>query len=217
MTVKLFIYNKKINFMLVDIKKASELLSVSKETLRRWEREGKILPQRTEGNHRRYDISLLKDTINSTNILNKIVIGYCRVSSKSQDADLLRQIHNVESYCSSRGYQYRIISDIGSGLNYKKKGLSELITLIQNKEISKIVINYKDRLIRFGFEMIEQFCKLNHIDIEVINHTEDKTYNEELVEDVLSIITVYSAKIYGQRSHKQLNIEKEAKKLFKID
>jgi len=200
--------------MLVDIKKASIMLSVSKETLRRWEKEGKITSQRTEGGHRRYDVDKLRDMIDATNVLNKLVIGYCRVSSKKQDGDLQRQINTVESYCSSRGYQFRTISDIGSGLNYKKKGLIELITLIQNKEISKIVVNYKDRLMLFGFEMIEHLCKLNHIDIEVVNHTEDKTYNEELVEDVLSIITVYSAKLYGQRSHKQLKIDDEAKKLF---
>lgn len=203
--------------MLVDIKKASELLSVSKETLRRWEKEGKITPQRTEGKHRRYDVSSLKDMIDSTNVLNKLVVGYCRVSSKKQETDLQRQINTVESYCSSRGYQFKIISDIGSGLNYKKEGLNELIELILTRQISKIVVNYKDRLIRFGFEMLEKICKLNFVDIEIINHTEDKTYNEELVEDVLSIITVYSTKLYGKRSHKQLKIDEDTKKLFEID
>lgn len=202
--------------MLVDIKKASEFLSVSKETLRRWEKEGKITSQRTEGKHRRYDVSVLKNMIDSTNVLNKLVVGYCRVSSKKQEGDLQRQINTVESYCSSRGYQFKIISDIGSGLNYKKKGLLELIDLIQNRQISKIVVNYKDRLVRFGIEMLEYLCKINFVDIEIINHTEDKNYNEELVEDVLSIITVYSAKLYGQRSHKQLKIEEENKKLFEI-
>jgi predicted site-specific integrase-resolvase len=189
-------------------------LSVSKETLRRWEKEGKIKPQRTEGKHRRYDVTLLKEMVDSTNVLNKLVIGYCRVSSKKQEGDLQRQINTVENYCSSRGYQFRIISDIGSGLNYKKNGLTELIELIQSKQISKIVVNYKDRLVRFGIEMIEHLCKLNYVDIEIINHSEDKTYNEEMVEDVLSIITVYSARLYGKRSHKQLKIEEETKKLF---
>jgi excisionase family DNA binding protein len=203
--------------MLVDIKKASVMLSVSKETLRRWEKEGRITCLRTEGGHRRYDVDKLREILNESNVLsNKLVIGYCRVSSKKQEGDLERQIKTVEDYCSSRGYQFKIISDIGSGLNYKKKGLAELITLIQTKEISKIVVNYKDRLIRFGFEMIEHLCKLNHVDIEIINHTEDKTYNEELVDDVLSIITVYSAKLYGQRSHKQLKIDEESKKMFDI-
>lgn len=96
-------------------------------------------------------------------------------------------------YCLSKGYQYKIIEDIGSGLNYNKKGLNELINHIYNKDISKIVINYKDRLLRFGYEIIENFCKLNGIEIEIVNFTENKSYEEELVEDVLSIITVYSS------------------------
>ena len=203
--------------MLVDIQKASDYLNVSKETLRRWEKEGKITPHRTSGNHRRYDLNQLKAIINSTDVLeNKLVACYCRVSTKSQEDDLKRQIEKLEYYCIAKGYQYKIISDIGSGLNYNKKGLTELINMIHNKEISKIILNYKDRLIRFGYEIIEQFCKLNYVDIEIVNHTEDKTYNEELVEDVLSIITVYSAKLYGSRSHKQKVIQDENIKLFKV-
>jgi putative resolvase len=109
----------------------------------------------------------------------------------------------------ARGYQFRIIQDLGSGLNYSKKGLKELINLISPKEISKIVINYKDRLIRFGYEMIEELCDLNGVKIEIINQTEDKSYEQELVDDVLSIITVFSSKLYGSRSHKSKKIKDE--------
>ena len=92
-------------------------------------------------------------------------------------------------------------------MNYNKKGLKELIELICSKSIDRIVINYKDRLIRFGFEMIEHLCLIYDVEIEIINHTDDKTHEEELVDDVLSIITVLSSKLYGSRSHK-------SKKLF---
>ena len=95
-----------------------------------------------------------------------------------------------------------MISDLGSGLNYNKKGLRELIEWICSNRIERIVVNYKDRLIRFGFELIEHLCSIYNVTIEVINLTEDKTYEEELVEDVLSVITVFSAKLYGSRSHK---------------
>ncbi|MBM7555528.1 recombinase family protein, partial [Halanaerobacter jeridensis] len=99
----------------------------------------------------------------------------------------------------------------------KKKGLKELIKLIESREIGRIVVNYKDRLIRFGYEMFEQMCELNDVKIEIINHTEDKSYQEELVEDVLSIITVFSAKLYGSRSHKLKKIKTSNKELFTID
>ncbi|WP_369800219.1 IS607 family transposase [Anaerosalibacter sp. Marseille-P3206] len=121
----------------------------------------------------------------------------------------------VSDYCSARGYQFKIIKDIGSGLNYNKKGLKELIKLICEREIDRIVINYKDRLIRFGYDIIEQMCDFNGVKIEIINYTEDKTYEEELVEDVLSIITVFSTKLYGSRSHKAKTIQQENKELFK--
>ena len=196
------------------IKEASEYLGVAKSTLRRWEYEGKIKPERTAGGHRRYDKSVLISLKNKKEN-KKLTIGYCRVSSSDQKEDLERQIKTVSDYCSARGYQFKIIKDIGSGLNYNKKGLKELIKLICEREIDRIVINYKDRLIRFGYDIIEQMCDFNGVKIEIINYTEDKTYEEELVEDVLSIITVFSAKLYGSRSHKAKTIQQENKELFK--
>lgn len=106
---------------------------------------------------------------------------------------------------------------MGSGLKYNKKGLMELIELICSNEIERIVLNYKDRLIRFGYELIEEFCKYHGVKIEIINFTEDKTYEEELVEDVLSIITVFSSKLYGSRSHKKREIDQTMKILLRTN
>ncbi|MGU8339098.1 IS607 family transposase, partial [Clostridium perfringens] len=86
-------------------------------------------------------------------------IGYCRVSSHKQKDDLERQIENVKTYMYAKGYQFEIISDIGSGINYNKKGLNQLIDMITNLEVDKIVVLYKDRLIRFGYELIENICE----------------------------------------------------------
>lgn len=213
MNINYIIYKNK-NVMLIGIQKASEYLGVSKSTLRRWEREGKITSIRTSGKHRKYDINQFKTILNND---EKIVVCYCRVSTREQIEDLNRQKERLEMYCLSKGYKYKFIEDVGSGMNYKKKGLAELIQLINNKEISKIILNYKDRLVRFGFEIIEELCKLNNVDIEIVNQTEDKSYQEELVDDVLSILTVYSSRLYGSRSHKAKNILKENKNLFKID
>lgn len=191
---------------MLSIKEASEFLGVSIDTLRRWERTGKITSLRTEGGHRRYEKKELIKFKKDDSLEHRITIAYCRVSSSDQKEDLQRQIENVSQYCIANGYQFQVISDLGSGLNYNKKGLRELIELICSNQIERIVVNYKDRLIRFGFELIEQLCSIYNVRIEVINLTEDKTYEEELVEDVLSVITVFSAKLYGSRSHKSKKI-----------
>ena len=199
--------------MYLSIREAAEFLGVAVSTLRRWEKEGKLESERTKGGHRRYSKEKLiafKDKKEN----KKLTIGYCRVSSSDQKEDLKKQVENVSSYCIANGYQFKIIEDLGSGLNYKKKGLRELLALIENREIDRIVINYKDRLIRFGYEMLEEICKLNGVNIEIINYSEDKTYEEELVEDVLSIITVFSSRLYGSRSQKTKEITETNKQLF---
>lgn len=207
--------NGRRSLVLMNIKQASEFLGVSIETLRRWERSGKIKTYRTEGGHRRFDKTDLIRLKSADHSTNRLTIGYCRVSSSDQKDDLTRQIDNVSQYCIARGYQFKIISDLGSGLNYNKKGLKELIELICSNSVERIVVNYKDRLIRFGFELIEQLCVIHKVEIEIINHTEDKSYEEELVEDVLSVITVFSAKLYGSRSHKAKKVVQTATDLLK--
>ena len=199
--------------MKMAITEAAKFLGVDISTLRRWEDEGKIKPERTRGGHRRYDKDELLSLSNKRKNI-KLTIAYARVSSSDQKEDLKRQINNVSSYCIARGYQFKVISDLGSGLNYYKKGLIELLDLICSNEIERIVINYKDRLIRYGYEIIEEVCKHHNVSIEVINHTDDKTYEEELVEDVLSIITVFSSRLYGSRSHKTKRVIDEIKKIM---
>lgn len=199
--------------MKMAITEAAKFLGVDISTLRRWEDAGKIKSERTKGGHRRYDKDELLSISNKRKNI-KLTVAYARVSSSDQKEDLERQISNVSAYCIARGYQFKVISDLGSGLNYNKKGLIELIDLICSNEIERIVINYKDRLIRYGYEIIEEVCKHHNVTIEVINHTEDKTYEEELVEDVLSIITVFSSRLYGSRSHKIKKIVDEVKKIM---
>lgn len=192
------------------VNKASEVLGVSISTLRRWEEEGILIAERTPGGHRRYDSAKLTRFMDKKEN-RRLTIAYARVSSSDQKEDLERQVSNVEQYCIANGYQFRTIKDLGSGLNYNKKGLSEIIELICSNEVERIVINYKDRLMRFGYELFEEFAKYHEVRIEVINLTEDKTYEEELVEDVLSIITVFSSKLYGSRSHKKNELIKKLK------
>lgn len=205
------------DIMKYTIKEAAEFLGVDPSTLRRWDNEGKLVAERTVGNHRRYDKKeLIKYKAGAVEDNENITIAYCRVSSSSQRDDLERQVENVSNYCIANGYQFRIIKDIGSGLNYHKKGLQELIELVESRQIERIVVYYQDRLIRFGYELLEKICLINDVKIEIINQTEDKSYQEELAEDVLSIITVFSAKLYGSRSHKSRQIKKANEELFEV-
>lgn len=192
--------------MLMSIKEASDFLGVSISTLRRWEVENRLIPEKTAGGHRRYDKDKLIRFL-SKKEGNRLTIAYARVSSNDQKEDLERQKKAISDYCYAKGYQFKLISDLGSGLNYTKKGLTELIELICSNEVERIVINYKDRLMRYGYELLEQVCLHHDVVIEIINFTEDKTYEQEFVEDMLSIITVFSSRLYGARSHKNKKIK----------
>ena len=200
------------------ISQAATYLNVRQETLRRWEKLGKIQPYRTNGNQRRYTKEMLDAVLNGdhqqTNVNQKLTIGYCRVSSNNQQEDLNRQIHVVQTYCENQGKPFRIIKDQGSGLNYKRPGFQKLIKAICHQECDKIVINYQDRLARFGFDLIRLICQEHHVELIVLNQTQIEDPNQELVEDVLSLITVFSAKLYGRRSHKNVKIVKTNEELF---
>lgn len=200
-------------------KQASEIAGVNIDTIRRWEKLGKIKCYRTEGGHRRYDIDSLYKYMGKKDDtkIEKVTLVYARVSSRQREEDLNRQLQLLEMYCASKGWNYKTLTDIGSGLNYKKKGLLELIKLIETNQIERLVINYKDRLLRFGSEIIFEMCKWHDVEVIVVSEDESKTYEEELVDDVLSIITVFSAKLYGSRSHKNKKVVDTNTMLFKED
>lgn len=190
------------------INKFSKLVNVTPQTLRNWHKSGKLIPFKFSSNgYRYYSDEQLKQFLEPVNGSN-LVVGYCRVSSVKQKDDLERQIENVKLYMLSKGCQFQIISDIGSGINYNKKGLNELLSKIVNKEVSKIVVLYKDRLLRFGFELIENLCKLHNVELEIIDHTV-KSEEQELVEDLVQIITVFSCKLQGKRSKRTKDLLKE--------
>lgn len=185
-------------------KTVTQMLGVSAQTLRNWDKEGKLKPSYVKSNGYRYysEDSILSYTQERKTKKNLNVVGYARVSSIKQLDDLERQIENIKQYMSNKYESYDIITDVGSGINYNKKGLLSLIEKINKKEIDVIVILYKDRLLRFGFELIEYFAKLNNVKIEIIDNTMDKTQDQELVEDLVQIITVFSCKLQGKRKGK---------------
>jgi len=180
-------------------KEASNLLHVTTKTLNNWEKDNKIKCVRTHGNHRRFlksDIDLLMSEA-SVPLDNKLKICYCRVSTSSQKDDLDRQIEYFKLHYPN----HKIVKDIASGLNYKRKGFNFILDEAIKGNIFEVVITHKDRLCRFGFECIERIISKSSDGIITIINSKKTTQEQELVDDVLSIITVFSSKIYGRRSH----------------
>jgi len=175
-------------------------IGVSENTLRNWEKSGKLIPKRTAGNQRRYTEEQFLDYMQIQRH-DRINIGYCRVSSQHQKDDLKRQTEVMELYLAKKGVPYEIITDIGSGINYKKNGLKELLERVSQNRVNTIHILYKDRLVRFGYELIEHICKLHNTKIEVLNKSEEITDEQEMIEDIMNIIHVFSCRMNGKRSH----------------
>jgi len=198
---------------LVKIGKAAEILGVSVQTLRRWERDGRLVSKdKAKGQTRYYDIDEL---LGVKNIENDLTIAYARVSSHDQKEDLKRQSQFLSNYCTSKGWNYQVIQDLGSGMNYRKKGLKQLLEYVLERKIRRLVLSHKDRLLRFGAELIFSLCEARQIEVVIINQGEDVSFEEELAQDVLEIITVFSARLYGSRSHKNKKLVEAAKVLIK--
>ena len=200
-------------------KSVTKILGVTAQTLRNWDKEGKLKPAYIKSNGYRYysEDSILSYTQERKTKKDLNVIGYARVSSEKQSDDLERQVNSLKLYLNNKYQSYEIITDIGSGINYSKKGLQLLIDKINKKEVDVIVVLYKDRLLRFGFELVEYFARINNVKIEVLDKV-NKTQDEELVEDLIQIITVFSCKIQGKRKTKTKELlEDFSKKLTEIN
>ena len=190
-------------------KKASELLGVHTRTLYQWEEKGKIETIRTSGNMRLYNVGKYlrsqlgieegTDDINE-NCESQLNICYCRVSSQGQRDDLQRQIEFMKEHYP----EHQIITDVGSGLNLNKKGIKRIVKLAIEGKIKELVIAYKDRLARFGYDLIENLIKdYSKGKITVVFQKEDKDVQAEIVEDLMSILNVYTAKMNGLRKYKK--------------
>jgi predicted site-specific integrase-resolvase len=188
--------------MHVSIGELALFLGVAVVTLRRWGRSGRLQPAfLTPGGHRRYDLEGVKMVLGLPTKQKKerMTIGYARVSGNGQKDDLKRQEERLAAYLSGN-IGSEVISDLGSGINFKKKGLCRLIDLVISGQVSSIVLTHKDRLVRFGYELIERLC-LRYGTKIVILDSEVHSFESELAQDVITIITVFSAKLYGSRSH----------------
>jgi len=191
-------------------KEFAELLNVTVTTLQRWDREGVLKAYRNPKNRRFYTEQQLKDFIGekSDQDSGKNVI-YARVSNRGQKDDLENQISFLRQCANASGQIIdEVITDIGSGLNYKRKKWNQLLDDVMERKVSKIFIAYKDRFIRFGYEWFEELCEKHGTEFIVINN-EEMSPEKELVEDLVSIIHVFSCRIYGLRKYKKIIKEDE--------
>ena len=167
---------------------------------------------RTSGNQRRYDLDvLLPHRVRQKTDCRKTLV-YARVSSHDQKEDLERQKQVLELYCAHQGWMFEVISDLGSGTNYHKKGLKRLLNEILDGCVARLVVTHKDRLLRFGAELVFAICEAKNVSVVILNSGENTTFEEDLAKDVLEIITVFSARLYGSRSRKNQKLLEGVKK-----
>jgi excisionase family DNA binding protein len=199
---------------LLTMKSAKELLGVSTRTIQNWDKEGKIKIVRTPGGRRRIPFSEVERLLGNTLSSQRKLAIYSRVSSneQKQKGDLERQIEFIKGNLSSDFTIVEIITDVGSGLNDKRKGLLKLMKLARENQISEVAVRYKDRLTRFGYGYLEEYFSSHGVKIHVLDkEAETKTVQEELADDLISIITSFSGKLYGLRSEKHKELKKTAK------
>jgi len=181
-------------------KEVCQRLGISYATLREYDKKGYIKPVLESGKWRFRE----EDVERLMGIVRKRKVILSRVSSNTQKDDLVNQVKYLEE--NVKEYD-QVITDVGSGLNVKRKGFPKLLRMILNNEVSKVVVAYPDRLVRFGFEIVEEVCKAHNCEIVVLNR-EDKTPEQELIEDLISTLVSFSGKLYGMRSHKYEKVRK---------
>jgi putative resolvase len=190
------------------VKEFAQRIGKSPDTLRRWDKAGKLPARRSAGGHRYYDESDVRKALGiEIPLSDKKTIVYCRVSSRSQLPDLKSQVESMRTFCLGAGEAVdQWLEEIGGGMNFKRKIFLEIIDLIERGEIAKLIIAHKDRLVRFGFDFFEIFAAKHGCQIVVVNQ-EQLSPQQEMVEDLMTIVHCFSSRLYGLRNYKTLILE----------
>ena len=179
--------------------KASKILGVTTKTLRNWDDAGKIQTVRTSGNHRRIPIEEIEKFRGKETNTRVISIVYCRCSTHKQEENLERQVGRLLEHCAKSDWKPELYKDIGSGLNENRRQFKKMLKRIANDDVARVVIEYKDRIARYGFETFKSYCEGYGVEVVVLKDAEKKEFEEEMVEDIIALIASYSAKLYGRR------------------
>ena len=184
---------------LVTLSKASKILGVTTKTLRNWDEAGKIQTVRTSGNHRRIPIEELEKLRGKETNIRTVSCVYCRCSTHKQEENLERQVGRLLEHCAKNDWKPELYKDIGSGLNENRRQFKKMLKRIAEDDVARVVIEYKDRIVRYGFETFKSYCESYGVDVIVLKDAEKKEFEEEMVEDIIALIASYSAKLYGRR------------------
>jgi len=204
------------NERLLTSKEFCELVGIKYPTFSQYVREGKIKVIYTSTGRIRVPYSEVERFLGIRQGSETRAIIYARVSGNDQKEDLKRQIEDLSQYCIAKGYKVvEVLSDVGSGLNTNRKGLMKLFDYVVNRKADVVVITYKDRLTRFGFEYLEFFFNQYNVRIDAVLGEEDKDAYQELVEDLMSTIASFAGKLYGMKSHKKKKFVEGVKNLLK--
>ncbi len=192
-----------------------EIVGISYRTFKRWVSEGRVNVVRTPSGRMRVPYSEVERILGGRPEAREVrAVVYARVSSSDQKSDLERQVQYLTQYCSAKGYRVvDVLSDVASGLKADRRGLLKLFNYVVSRQVDVVVVTYRDRLTRFGFEYLEYFFRQYGVRIEVIYGDEPKDAHRELVEDLLSIVTSFAGKLYGMRSHRKKRLVEGFKKL----
>ena len=177
-------------------------MKITPKTLRLWDRAGKLKTVRTEGGHRRIPVSELEKYQTKENERH-ISLCYARCSTQKQQDNLERQVGRVLEYCSNFGWKTELYKDIGSGLNENRKQFKKLLKRISDEDVARVVVEYKDRIARYGFELFKSFCESYGVEVVILKEGVKKEFEEEMVEDMIAIVTSFSARMYGRRGGKK--------------
>lgn len=202
-----------MNEQYITTAKAKKALGVHEDTLRKWADQGLFPSIKTPRGTRLYNVAKYINAQKPKEEINdKENICYCRVSSQGQKDDLQRQIQDMQERFPS----HKIVSDIGSGINFKRKGLRSIIELATKGGVQQVVVAYRDRLCRFAFELVEWFFQIHKVELLVLNQEVDSSEEKEMAEDLLAIINVFNCRVNGRRKYKN-NKEKQVEKEQKTD
>jgi predicted site-specific integrase-resolvase len=186
------------------ITEAANLLNRTVKCLQRWDRLGTLKAYRTQTNRRYYtENQILEFKGLAPKEENKKIITYCRVSSNNQKQDLNNQHQILSEYCSNRGYKnVEFLNEIGGGLNFNRKLFNKILSDIMLGKVSKLIVAHKDRLCRFGFDMINNICQKYNCEIEILDNTA-LSPKQEMVQDLMTIIHCFSSRLYGLRNYRK--------------
>lgn len=186
--------------MLLTVSEAAKRLGVTTKTLRNWEADGAVEAIRTPGGHRRYEesfLDLLAGKVRSNEIRKTVL--YCRCSTEKQRENLDRQKLRLMEHAHNKNYDFIVLEEIASGVNESRRQLNRLLDMILKNQVCRLVIEWKDRLARFGYSYIKKICDAHNVEIEILNNKDNEAYEQEITEDIIAIMTAYSARIYGKR------------------